>query len=403
MSARAQLAAASARDFVTRATGVDATHDPRWLRLVDAALAEWPELDRLPFTLETSIRLQPKSIERRRYTLGVPTHALGAHAIDRVTRLLAPLEPPPRVQRFVSALREADHLPSAILFGLAAPDAGDAPSARIYLEQRPLQRVLDLELGEPGPAALSAEWSIGASDVVLRRYRELESPRRLAPDVASAQTLAALSPPINQPLQRVFSALDAQFYYVRDDVGGGASAFQVIARAAPLLDHRAELHAIADALHIERAQLDVALGAVEGARLRVVGAGVTRRGVPHVTLYVLPAAAVPEAQATREGRTDVRDLPRAAVVRVARADGRVTELVVTDELGSDPPPFSVANVAIYEVGRECALAGIAHDVLRDAKLPPNASPAARVAIAESRLRARLAEAGARWLGFSVNP
>lgn len=228
-----------------------------------------------PFTLECSARLSAQGVERRRYVVAFAANDLGGHPHAAIRRLLAPLRAPPRALAWIDRLEAAGALPSAVIAGVAWADAPADRVGKLYLEQRPLGRVLD-EPVTAGPAALALEWRLeGGAPPCLRVYDEIEVP-------------AALDALREGPAAPLLPTLEVRHAWRRRDLDEAApvSAVQLVVAPRAIAAIAPEIAAVARAVGAPAGAID----GVRQDRLRVLGAGVDRAGRPHVTVYLgLPA------------------------------------------------------------------------------------------------------------------
>ncbi len=280
------------RDYFARACG----RDPGLDALLEASLrassgtgAGAPGARGVPFELECSLRFTRGRVERRRYIVAWSAAKLGDRPCERIAALAEPLRPPARWRSWVERMRESDHVPYVVTFGVAWDDAPERRTARVYLEQRPIEAILgETGAGAPrSPSALSLEWPLAEPGrAVLRAYHDAAVP---------AAAAAALDDAAGTPVgaAALTASLRPRFAYRRSDAelaaAEGAAALQLIVAHERLTGLRAPLAAVAAAFDVPPAALDHTLDALPDAMLRVVGAGRSRGGEPHVTLYHGPA------------------------------------------------------------------------------------------------------------------
>jgi hypothetical protein len=241
------------------------------------------EVRHVPFSAECSFRLGA-SPERRRHVIGVAANALGPDPFASLDGLVGCLRPPRPVRAALQQLRDGGQLPSVVLIGLAESPSG--PTARVYLEQRPIEGLL---LGGPRAsvnAAVSYEWATQSPDeLFVRSYAELAAD---AVDDALAQAIPrSRYPELPAALTALRSRLRARWAYERADRAraDGASAIQLILEHVRVREIADEVEQLAAALGAEAGLARRWCADVPDGVARVVGLGSTREGEAHLTLY----------------------------------------------------------------------------------------------------------------------
>lgn len=317
--------------------------EPALTDLLDRAegwLARTPQLPvrpggTLPLSLEASATLTARGLEPRRYIVGLPARGLGGDPLRHLRNFAELFDLPARAHAWLDRLRAQGELPGAVHLGLAAGPAGWW--RRIYLERRPLGRVLHEHDGlGPWLAMVGLEWpEQEPARPLVRTYAETleDSPLAVVPalELDRPQASAALA------TLRERTAL--QHVWIREDrdVGDPARDAYLHLHPLPLGEVHDVLAELAVALALPVPPLRAWLERMPaGTQLRVLGLGLGRDRAPRLKIYHGPA---PEhlVEAAAEVLPDLRDLPGAVVLEVARLSDNAKGTLVILPPGAPPP------------------------------------------------------------------
>lgn len=324
---------AGMRDYLRRSAG---EVEAGFTALLDVALDAAGE-DDLPLTLECSTRITRARVTRNRYTVSLGGEAV-IHRRDVLTRALDALDAPAEARAWIDRLHRAEHAPDTVIFGL-----GEG-LRRMYVDQRPLVRALELAPARGELAMTSLEWTSAHTPPRRRDYLEEDVTRtlddarqRLGEAVA---TIASWSP---------------RAALVRDEGEGDAWATHWLLAPKDLPESRAEILTLASSVGADIAAVSAWFDNVPDGVLRVASLGRTRAGEAHVTLYHGKPQRPPALHEVLPDETKEPDDPSARIagavsVHLRSRDGtRAGYLVfaLNAPPGTPRPLAAVRDVAVY--------------------------------------------------------
>jgi len=413
------------RDYLCRSTRCRPADNPAFFHLLDTAVAcVEPGLEQ-PFFLECSLRVSPQVTSWDRYVVAFSGAQFGRTVMRTVERLARATAPgsaplPALVAKWIAQLQQTGLYPAAFLAGIAGqPGQADAVG-KLYLEQRPLDLMLGVDVGEPvgsgRVAALSAEWPIGATTTITRLYRELpvdpwpDLNYHLAPSAGGT----ALTVPVD--LQRqIANVLVARRIFVRSDLGlpqgQSAQAVQWLGPGVPITDVLPVLQRLGQLLDLPFDAWSMLANEVPEAHVRVLGLGTTRGGAPHLTVYHSPppvmsrtvaAGAAPGTTVSPQASAQRQDHPGQVVLVLVTGQGTPAgSLVVAKKLPQHNVLFHGGLTVFPSARCDPKVLRAAPEVVACLAGQDQTTLAARVAGAEAALQAILAQHGLRLDRFTA--
>lgn len=325
---------AGMRDYLRRSAG---EVEAGFTALLDAALDAAGE-DDLPLTLECSTRITRAALVRARYTLSVGGEAV-VHRYDVLACALDALDAPAEARAWIDRLHAAEHAPDTVIFGF-----GEG-LRRVYIDQRPLARALELAPARGELAMTSLEWTAAHTPPRRRDYLEHDVTRAL--DDARRRCGGDLA----DAVEAITSWAPRAALVRQDHDGAWATHWLLTPKDMP----GAEILALASSLGADAPALRAWLDDVPDGVLRVASLGRTRAGEAHVTLYhgkpqrpPAPREVLPEE--TREPDDPSARIAGAVSVHLRSVDGaRAGYLVfaLNAPPGAPRPLATVRDIAGY--------------------------------------------------------